>query len=89
MILICEVGGTVLHHDARRIADLHAERQKPGDWLELGGADVQKPAKDETVEVSGRPEANPVGGWYELKKGLRGSTLKRDLVSLSSSHECP
>jgi hypothetical protein len=43
-----------------------------GDWMELGSADEQKPAKKGTVEAWGRSEKNPVGGWYGLKKGLRG-----------------
>lgn len=43
-----------------------------GDWIELGSADEQKPAKDGTVEAWGRSESNPVGGFYGLKKGLRG-----------------
>ena len=34
--------------------------------------DLQKPAKEGTVEAWGRSETNPVGGWYGLKKGLRG-----------------
>lgn len=41
-------------------------------WVELGGADEQKPAKEGTVEAWGRSSNNPVGGWYGLKKGLRG-----------------
>lgn len=40
--------------------------------MELGSADEQKPAKEETVEALGRSENRPVGGWYSLKKGLRG-----------------
>lgn len=40
--------------------------------MDLGGADEQKPAKDGTVEAWGRSPKNPVGGWYGLKKGLRG-----------------
>ena len=43
-----------------------------GDWVELGGADEQKPAKVGTVEAWRRSETNPAGGWYGLKKGLRG-----------------
>ena len=46
--------------------------KKKGDWMELGSADEQKPAKDGTVEAWGRSPKNPVGGWYGLKKGLRG-----------------
>ena len=71
-ILVCTVGKTVLHYDARCIADLHAMLQAAGDWVELGGADEQKPAKEGTVEAWGRSETNPVGGWYGLKKGFRG-----------------
>jgi hypothetical protein len=43
-----------------------------GDWMELGSADEQKPAKEGTVEAWGRSPANPIGGWYGLKRGLRG-----------------
>ncbi len=43
-----------------------------GDWVELGSADEQKAARDGTVEAWGRSPQNPVGGWYGLKKGLRG-----------------
>ena len=71
-ILVCTVGSTVLHYDARCVEDLHAMLKTANDWVELGGADEQKPAKDGSVEHWGRSEANPVGGWYGLKKGLRG-----------------
>ena len=43
-----------------------------GDWVDLGGADEQKPAKEGTVEAWGRSSGNPIGGWYGLKKGLPG-----------------
>jgi hypothetical protein len=43
-----------------------------GDWMPLGNADEQKDAQDGTVEAWGRSAANPVGGWYGMKKGLRG-----------------
>ena len=71
-ILVCTVGKTVLHYDIRCLDDLHAMLKKHGDWMELGSADEQKPAKEGTVEAWGRSESNPVGGWYGLKKGLRG-----------------
>lgn len=71
-VLVCTVGKTVLYYDARCIADLYAMLQAASDWVELGGADEQKPAKDGTVEAWGRSAANPVGGWYGMKKGLRG-----------------
>ena len=71
-ILVCTVGKTVLHYDVRCIDDLHAMLKKHGDWMDLGGADEQKPAKEGTVEEWGRSDKNPIGGWYGLKKGLRG-----------------
>jgi hypothetical protein len=71
-ILVCTVGSTVLHYDYRCINDLHEMLKQYGDWMELGAADEQKPAKDGTVEAWGRSESNPVGGWYGLKKGFRG-----------------
>ena len=71
-VIVCTVGKTVLLYDARCIADLHTMLKAAGDWVELGGADEQKPAKDGTVEAWGRSESNPIGGWYGLKKGLRG-----------------
>lgn len=71
-ILVCTVGKTVLHYDYRCVDDLYALLQQHGDWMELGSADEQKPAKEGTVEAWGRSSDNPVGGWYGLKKGLRG-----------------
>ena len=71
-VLVCTVGKTVLLYDLRAINDLHAMLKKHGDWMDLGGADEQKPAKEGTVEAWGRSEKNPVKGWYGLKKGLRG-----------------
>ena len=71
-ILVCTVGKTVLHYDYRCLNDLHTMLKKQGDWIELGSADEQKPAKEGTVEAWGRSETNPIGGWYGLKKGLRG-----------------
>jgi len=71
-VLVCTVGKTVLLYDIRCINDLHAMLTKHGDWMDLGGADEQKPAKEDTVEAWGRSAKNPVKGWYGLKKGLRG-----------------
>jgi hypothetical protein len=71
-VLVCTVGKTVLHYDARCLDDLYAMLKKHGDWMELGSADEQKEAKAGTVEAWGRSPENPVGGWYGLKKGLRG-----------------
>ncbi len=71
-ILVCTVGKTILHYDYRCLADLHAMLKAHGDWMDLGSADEHKPAKEGTVEAWGRAENNPVGGWYGLKRGLRG-----------------
>ena len=71
-ILVCIVGKTVLHYDYRCLTDLHTMLKKHGGWMELGSADEQKPVKENTVEAWARSEKNPVGGWYGLKKGLRG-----------------
>ena len=70
--IVCMVGKTELRYDARAIDDLHAMLKQHGDWLLLGSADEQKPASEGTVEAWGRAEDNPIGGWYGLKKGLRG-----------------
>jgi hypothetical protein len=70
--IVCQVGTTQLRYDLRAIDDLHAMLKARGDWVPLGSADEQKEAADGTVEAWGRSPANPVGGWYGLKKGLRG-----------------
>ncbi len=70
--LVCQVGATQLRYHLSAIDDLYAWLKSQGDWVPLGSADEQKPAADGTVEAWGRSEDNPVGGWYGLKKGLRG-----------------
>jgi len=70
--LVVQVGKTQLRYDLRCINDLHAMLKSGGDWIVLGSADEQKPAAEGTVEAWGRSPKNPVGGWYGLKKGLRG-----------------
>lgn len=70
--LVCQVGKTRLSYDLRCIEDLHRMLAEHGDWMPLGNADEQKPAKDGTVEAWARSSENPIGGWYGLKKGLRG-----------------
>ena len=71
-VIVCVVGSTTLFYAHSAIADLHKMLVDAGDWVELGSADEQKPAKDETVEAWARSDSNPNGGWYGLKKGLRG-----------------
>jgi hypothetical protein len=70
--LVVQVGTTEVRYHLRAIDDLHAMLKAHGDWVPLGSADEQKPAAEGTVEAWARSESNPVGGWYGLKKGLRG-----------------
>ena len=70
--LVVQVGSTQLRYHLRAIDDLHAMLVELGDWMPLGSADEQKQAKEGTVEAWARDQANPVGGWYGLRKGYRG-----------------
>jgi hypothetical protein len=70
--LVVIVGTTELRYRLRCLDDLHDMLKKHGDWMPLGSADEQKPAVPGTVEAWARSDVNPVGGWYGLKKGLRG-----------------
>jgi hypothetical protein len=70
--IVCMVGKTELRYQARAIEDLHKWLEQQGGWVPLGAADEQKPAAEGTVESWGRAPDNPVGGWYGIKKGLRG-----------------
>jgi hypothetical protein len=63
---------TQLRYQLRCVDDLYTWLVEQGRWVEFGAADDQKPAKDGTVEAWGRSEDNPVGGWYDLRKGYRG-----------------
>ena len=70
--LVCQVGSTKLRYLARCLDDVPVMLRAHGDWMELGSADENKPAKDGTLESWARSETNPVGGWYGLRKGYRG-----------------
>src|SRR2546422_9240665 len=70
--LVVQVGSTQLRYQLRCIDDLHKMLKAHGDWMALGGTDEQKPAPEGTVEAWRGSPKNPVGGWYGLKKGLRG-----------------
>jgi hypothetical protein len=71
-LLVCQVGSTRLTYQARCIEDLAAWLQEQGDWVPLGAADENKTAAPGSVEAWGRSAANPVGGWYGMRKGYRG-----------------
>jgi hypothetical protein len=70
--LVVTVGKTELRYHLRAIDDLRGWLASRGDWVLLGSTDEQKEPPADTVEAWGRSSANPVGGWYGLKKGLRG-----------------
>jgi hypothetical protein len=70
--LLVIASNTEVRYLLRSIDDLHAMLKERGDWVLLGTADEQKPAAEGTVEAWARSPQNPVGGWYGLKKGLRG-----------------
>ncbi len=70
--LVIRVGSTKLSYRLSCIEDLHTMLVEFGDWMPLGNADEQKPAKADTVEAWARAEDNPVGGWYGLRQGYRG-----------------
>lgn len=70
--LVCITAGTELRYHLSAIADLRQMLKQHGDWMELGNADEQKDAKPGTVEAWARSPANPVGGWYGIRKGFRG-----------------
>ena len=70
--LVVQVGKTELRYQLRCLDDLHTMLIERGDWVPLGNADEQKPAAVGSVEAWARAADNPVGGWYGLKKGLRG-----------------
>jgi len=71
-LLVVSVGTTTLQYQLRCLDDLRAMLKAHGDWMPLGSADEQKPAASGTVEAWARAPTNPVGGWYGVRKGLRG-----------------
>jgi hypothetical protein len=88
--LFCQVGSTQLRYQLRSIDDLHAWLVEQDDWVDLGAADEQKPAKEGTVEAWDRSEDNPVGGWYGLwRLSARPSSLtSRATTKSAPSSEC-
>ena len=70
--LVVQVGTTKLSYDLRGLDDLAAMLTTHGDWMALGNADEGKPVQPGTVEAWARDPANPLGGYYGLRKGYRG-----------------
>ena len=70
--LVVQVGSTRLSYQLRCIEDLHGMLGTRGGWVLLGNADEGKPVVDGSVEAWARDAANPVGGYYGMRKGYRG-----------------
>jgi len=70
--LMCKVGSTLLGYQLRCLEDAHNMLKEYGDWMELGNKDEGKETKEGTLEDWARSTKNPVGGYYGIKKGLRG-----------------
>jgi len=70
--LVVQVGKTRLSYQLRALDDSTEMLRVYGDWMELGNADEGKPAKPGSLEAWARDAANPVGGFYGLRKGYRG-----------------
>ena len=70
--LVIFASSTEVRYQLRVIDDMAAMLKAQGDWMPLGTADEQKDAAEGSVEAWARSPKNPVGGWYGMKKGLRG-----------------
>ena len=70
--LVIFASSTEVRYQLRVIDDMAAMLKAHGDWMPLGTADEQKDAAEGSVEAWARSPKNPVGGWYGMKKGLRG-----------------
>lgn len=70
--LVVQVGTTRLSYRLECLDDLAAMLRAHRDWMPLGNADEGKPVQPGTVEAWARDAANPVGGYYGLRKGYRG-----------------
>lgn len=71
-MIVVQVKSTQLKYHFSAIEDLHQMLRVHGDWVLLGNADEGKPTADGSVEAWARSPENPVGGYYGIKKGLRG-----------------
>jgi hypothetical protein len=70
--LVVQVGTTKLSYQLRCLDDALAMLKAHGGWMGLGNADEGKPVQPGTVEAWARDPANPIGGYYGLRKGYRG-----------------
>ena len=68
--LVCQVGSTKLRYLARCLDDVPAMLRAHGDWMELGSADENKPAKDGTLEAWARVDDQPGRRLVRAAQGL-------------------
>jgi hypothetical protein len=71
--IVVRTGAVEFRYHLRCLNDLHEMLKEHGGWMTLGSADEQKNPAEGTVEAWARSPANPLKGWYGLKKGMRGS----------------
>ena len=70
--LVVQVGSTELRYHLRCIDTSTRCSRSGATGSRWASRTSRRPADDGTVEAWGRDPANPVGGWYGFKKGLRG-----------------
>jgi hypothetical protein len=71
--LVVREGEKELRYHLRCLDDLYEMLKEKGGWVPLGSSDEHEPPAAGSVESWARSAENPVGGWYGLKKGLRGA----------------
>ena len=70
--LVVQVGKTQLRYHLRCIDDLHAMLARPATGCRSATPTSRSPPPTARSRRGARADDNPVGGWYGLKKGLRG-----------------
>jgi hypothetical protein len=71
-IVVRAASGERRYH-LRCLNDLHEMLKEHGGWMPLDSAEEQASPADGSVEAWARSTANPLLGWYGLKKGMRGN----------------
>jgi hypothetical protein len=71
--IVVQVKGIETRYHLRCLNDLDEMLKEFGDWMPLGAAGEKERAPEGSVEEWARSKENPMGGWYGLTKGSRGS----------------
>jgi hypothetical protein len=72
--LVCQVGSTKLRYQARCLEDAPAMLRDRGDWMELGSADENKAAKDDTLEAWARSSSNRSAGGTACARAIAAAS---------------